>query len=424
MAPGFPVMKLLTGNVIAVGGGKGGVGKSFFASNLACSLAQRGRVVLVDADLAGANIHILFGIKYPGKTLNDFLKKKTTTFEEILLPTQLPNLRLICGASDILELANPHFAWKQKIIAEIARLNVDTIIIDIGAGASLNNLDFFNAADTGIIVTTPAPTALQNAYGFLKMSVHRRILSLFPGDSAIKHELTAAFGDIDAFKNMGDIFALLERIDQGAAEQVNSLLRDSRYRLVVNMATPGEGERIAKALSGVAYQYLNVRLSSLGAIGYDARVENSIRKMEPILLSNETLLNGAFLRMSESLLADRTPTVQPPGAASENDNVPRAAAKQESSSKVQLCLHDETLSQGKKLHVQTEDLGLEKAQIVTLVFSGGQILLSRKTDYHDLLGRSDVQHSVAEKVRIQHGSMLADIQHGILDSASRDGKGE
>src|SRR5271169_3293387 len=138
-------MKLLPSTIIAVGGGKGGVGKSFFASNLACGLAKIGRsVILVDADLAGANIHILFGIKYPERTLGDYLKKNVATLADVLLPTQLPNLSLLCGASDFLELANPHYTQKQKVISEITRLNADMIVIDIGAGASLNNLDFFN----------------------------------------------------------------------------------------------------------------------------------------------------------------------------------------------------------------------------------------------------------------------------------------
>jgi flagellar biosynthesis protein FlhG len=417
-------MKLFTSTVIAVGGGKGGVGKSFFASNLACGLAKNDlKVILVDADLGGANIHLLFGIKYPERTLSDFLQKKVNTFEEVLLPTQLPNLRLICGASDLLEIANPHYAQKQKLIAAIARLDADAIVIDIGAGASLNNLDFFNTADTGIIVTTPSPTSLQNAYGFLKMSVHRRILGLFPHDSPVKQDLTAAFGDNDAFKNMNKIYELLERIDPPGAGQVRSDLNKDRYRLVVNMATTAEGERVAKALGGVAYQFLDIHLASLGAISYDAQVENSIRKMEPLLLLSDTVLSTTFMHMARTL-------IDKPGSAS--PNVPQAleqgegpgiVAKRESSSRVQLCLHDEVQDQGTKLHVQTEDLGLEKAQIVSLVFSGGQILYSRKFDYHDLLEKNDVQHSVAEQVKVQHRDLLDEIRRGLLNTVPANRKG-
>lgn len=404
-------MNLLPGTVIAVGGGKGGVGKSFFASSIACALALNNRkVVLVDADLAGANIHLFFGIKYPEKTLTDFLKKTTRSFADILLPTPLPNLSLICGASDLLEIANPHYAQKQKLIAEISRLDAEVIIIDIGAGASLNNLDFFNAADTGVIVATPSPPSLQNAYSFLKMAVHRKILGLFPGDSAVKRELTAAFNDCSAFKNMRQVLSLLAGLDPATAESATTLLRESRYRLMVNMSSASEGERVAKALGGVAYQYLNVHLAPLGAIGFDPSVENSIRKMEPLLLSGEATLADLFMDLAAKLLDQRPERVPAPSHLHDL----AACPKFESGSRVQFCLHDEVPFRGMKLHVQTEDFGLEKAQIVTLVFSGGEILVSRKSDYRDIVAASDVQHVVATRVKAQHQRMLVDIHEELL----------
>jgi flagellar biosynthesis protein FlhG len=404
-------MKLLQSKAIAIGGGKGGVGKSFFASSIACALALGGKsVVLVDADLAGANMHLFFGIKYPEKTLSDYLKKKVPAFSDILLPTPLPGLSLICGASDLLEIANPHYAQKQKLINEIARLNADVIIIDIGAGASFNNLDFFNSADTGVIVATPSPPSLQNAYSFLKMAVHRKVLGLFPGNSALKHELTAAFNDGTTYKNMQQVLDLLAGLDPDATARATALLQASRYRLAVNMSSTSEGERVAKALGGVAYQYLNVHLASLGAIGFDPNVENSIRKMEPLLLSTEAALSDLFMDLAAKLVDDR-----PQSCAAAPHTVDLVAGlKFESGSRVQFCLHDEVFFQGIKLHVQTEDFGLEKAQIVTLVFSGGEILVSRKIDYREILDAGDIQHGVATRVKAQHQRMLADIRDELL----------
>ncbi len=415
-------MNLLQSTIIAIGGGKGGVGKSFFASNLACGLAENGRsVILVDADLAGANLHILFGIKYPERTLADYLKKNVATFADILLPTQLPNLSLICGASDLLEIANPQYAQKQKIISEITRLNADTIVIDIGAGSSLNNLDFFNAADTGIIVTTPSPTALQNAYAFLKMAVHRRILALFTGDTSLKHEVTTAFNDKDRFRNIKQIFEHLKGIDPTKAEQANTLLGESRYQLIVNMATESEGQRVNKALGGVAYQYLNVNIPLLGVLAYNVNVENSIRKMKPLFLDADSTITQAFTHMAARLTSETSPAF--PVSPAEPDDALNAVHKGVSNSRVQISLQEEVLWQGTKLHVQTEDLGMEKGQIVTLVFSGGLILLSRKSDYRDILNKSDVQYTVAERVKTQHRNMLADINTGIANGELLKRKG-
>ncbi len=418
-------MKLLPTKVIAVGGGKGGVGKSFISSNIACGLALIDRkIILIDGDLAGANIHILFGIKFPERTLGDFLNKKVSAFADVLLSTPLPNLRLICNASDLIEIANPQYAQKKKLIGELTKLDADAIVIDIGAGASLNNLDFFNAADTGLIIATPSPTSLQNAYSFFKMAVHRKILSHFSSEQSIKRELTAAFNNTDTFKSMNQVIDMLERLDRDAADRLNTLLGEGCYKLIVNMATAQEGDKVARALAGVARSYLNINLTYLGSIGFDTAVENSIRRMEPLLLAKETALSDTIMRMARRLIDTPMPDLHIDPGFSENSGSSDPSRKLTSSSRVQLCLHDEVLSRDTKLHVQTEDLGIDKAQIVSLVFSGGQLLYSRRMDYREILNGNDVQHNVAERVKNLHRSMLADINNGILDNGLAQNKGD
>lgn len=88
--------------------------------------------------------------------------------------------------------------------------------------------------------------------------------------------------------------------------------------------------------------------------------------------------------------------------------------KNEKTGIYQLCLNDEIIYEGRKLHVQTEDLGVDKSQIVTNVFSGGQVLFSKATDYKDLLGINDFNKIIVEKVRMQHRTILAGISAGRL----------
>lgn len=134
--------------VWAIGGGKGGAGKSVVSTILAFWLARMGkRTVLVDVDLGGANLHTLLGIKSPLKTLNDFITKKSEALEDICIDTEAQNLRLISGASDVLSLANPHFSQKVKLINHFSRLDADYVMLDLGAGTSFNVLDFFLAAN-------------------------------------------------------------------------------------------------------------------------------------------------------------------------------------------------------------------------------------------------------------------------------------
>ena len=128
----------------AVGGGKGGVGKSVISTLLAFWLVRMGkRTILVDMDLGGANLHTLLGIKSPERTLNDFVTRRYSALEDICIPTPEKKLRLISGASEILSLSNPHFSQKVKIIKNIFKLDADYVILDLGAGTSFNVLDFF-----------------------------------------------------------------------------------------------------------------------------------------------------------------------------------------------------------------------------------------------------------------------------------------
>jgi len=118
-----PELALPAPRIFAVGGGKGGVGKSIVASNLALALAATGqRVAVVDLDLGGANLHTLFGISRPRATLADFVRGDVTELSELLSPTSVPDVALISGARALPDMANPKTAHKQKLLRHLRRL--------------------------------------------------------------------------------------------------------------------------------------------------------------------------------------------------------------------------------------------------------------------------------------------------------------
>lgn len=164
----------------SIGGGKGGTGKSFITLCLGMRLAKMGKkVTIVDADLGGANMHILLGIRAPDYTLNDFLEKRVDTLKQTCIGTSVPGLSLISGGDDILSLANPKFAQKERILRNFKTLDADYILLDLGAGTSFNTLDFFISTPVKIVVVTPFPTSVQNAYGLIKSALYRRLSRLF-----------------------------------------------------------------------------------------------------------------------------------------------------------------------------------------------------------------------------------------------------
>src|SRR5512145_3059573 len=140
--------------VISVGGGKGGIGKSLISANLGIELARRGKqVVLVDADLGGANLHTTLGIDLPRRTLSDFIERKVAKMEDVVTPTGIPNLGLVSGALDHLDAANPKYAQKMRLLRHVQQMDVDY----------------------AILVLVPEPTAIENAYRFVKAAFWRRM---------------------------------------------------------------------------------------------------------------------------------------------------------------------------------------------------------------------------------------------------------
>ncbi|EOC99725.1 MinD/ParA family protein [Caldisalinibacter kiritimatiensis] len=154
--------------VIAITSGKGGVGKTNFTVNLAVSLSNLGnKVVVFDADIGLANVDVLFGIM-PKFTIADLLHENKNIWDIIVDGPN--NIKVISGGSglkDLLEITETQLA---KLVKELNQLQefADYILIDTGAGLSSTVLSFVNSADEVIIVTTPEPTSLTDAYAMIK----------------------------------------------------------------------------------------------------------------------------------------------------------------------------------------------------------------------------------------------------------------
>ena len=166
--------------IFSVAGGKGGVGKSIFSVALATVLAKDGnRVALVDLDLGAANVHTYLGIIKKTPTIADFILKKVSSLEDVLIDTSQENLKAISGAEFVPGMANPAHWIKLKIMRHVRALPADLVIIDLGAGVHFNTLDFFGMSDRGIVVTAPEPGAVMNAYGFIKGALFRKLQNIF-----------------------------------------------------------------------------------------------------------------------------------------------------------------------------------------------------------------------------------------------------
>jgi flagellar biosynthesis protein FlhG len=159
--------------VITVTSGKGGVGKTNITINLAIALSEQGlRVVILDADFGLANIDILFGI-IPRYTLVDVIKNKKNILE--ILSEGPRNTKFISGGSGVEELVKLDRDQLLRFVENISLLDkiADIILVDTGAGLSENVMSFVMAADEILLVTTPEPTSITDAYALIKMVSNR-----------------------------------------------------------------------------------------------------------------------------------------------------------------------------------------------------------------------------------------------------------
>ena len=165
--------------IYPIGGGKGGVGKSFVAASLGALIARHGRTVaLIDLDLGASNLHTFLGMQAPKDGLNLFLNKDAQTLESVAVPTPITNLFLISSSTCSMEIANLFYAQKIKLINAIKKLPFDYVLIDLGAGTHFNTLDFFLTSNKGVFVCTPEPTSIENAFRFIKAVYLRKIKQL------------------------------------------------------------------------------------------------------------------------------------------------------------------------------------------------------------------------------------------------------
>ena len=294
------------GRIIAVGGGKGGVGKSLVTSSLGISLAQHGkRVVVLDADLGGANLHTCLGLSTPTRTLSDFIARRVDSIEDVVLETGVRNLGLISGAHDHLTASNLKYFQKTRLLSRIATVDADYILLDIGAGISFNIVDFFLIAEQGLLVVVPEPSSIENAYRFLKMSFFRHLwrgLKASPARKVVEQAM-------DQKNNVGirtpfDLLEAVEQLDASTGQYLKELALQFRPRLLINQVRYPEDERLGGSMAMVCRRHLGIDIDAIGAIPFDESVWKANRKRRPFMLdSPESMAGLALENVAQSLLS-------------------------------------------------------------------------------------------------------------------------
>ncbi len=272
--------------ILAVGGGKGGVGKSLVSANLAAALAAGGRrrCVVIDADLGGANLHTLLGISRPRYSLSHLLAGDVSSLADLLVQTSVPNLWLVSGNQALLEMANLSHRQKERLVGQIRRLDVDDVVLDLGAGSAFNVLDFFLLARRGLVVATPEPTAIENAEYFLRAAFHRSLREAVrrPDVAAAIRRLRES-GRGRRVHSAGELIALVRAIDPPAAKPLEDRAQAFAPLLLVNQVRTPEQRGVGERIVASCRDRLGVTIELVGSIDADPTVAAAVERRQPAL---------------------------------------------------------------------------------------------------------------------------------------------
>jgi flagellar biosynthesis protein FlhG len=269
----------------AVGGGKGGVGKSMVTTSLAVALAGRGqRVVVVDADLGGANVDTVFGITRPPRTLSEFLAGEVPRLADVLCPTSVPNLRIVSGSNALLGMANPRHSQKEKFLRHLRYLQVDHVLLDLAAGSNYNVLDFFLAARRGIVVVVPEPTSIENAYYFLKAAFFRSLRAV-ARSAAVSAALSRVLDERikRRVRSPLDLIAGVMEIDPEAGQILRQRARSFAPKLIVNQVRNDEQRALGNKIVHVCREHMGTQIENLGWLEHDQHVADAVHHRKPVL---------------------------------------------------------------------------------------------------------------------------------------------
>ena len=272
--------------IFSVAGGKGGVGKSIFSVALATVLAKDGnRVALVDLDLGAANVHTYLGIIKKTPTIADFILKKVSSLEDVLIDTSQENLKAISGAEFVPGMANPAHWIKLKIMRHVRALPADLVIIDLGAGVHFNTLDFFGMSDRGIVVTAPEPGAVMNAYGFIKGALFRKLQNIFrkhPDIGPIIDGETKKTGSDSNF-TLDSLTGHIKTVAPDMLPLIQEVEKDFSPALVVNRIPEMQTHLLVKNLISLCREKLGISLEHVGNLPDRPEITNYLLKIPEFL---------------------------------------------------------------------------------------------------------------------------------------------
>lgn len=289
-----------------VASGKGGVGKTLVSTSLAITLAKLGiRVIIIDLDISGANVHTALGYSPQQLGLRQFLTGKGA-LRDFVTPTKYPSLSFIQGVWNSWTNTDLSEEQVQSILIASASLPCDVVVFDLGAGTLKSHLKAFHFADEKFLVTSPEPTSLEKNYRFLEAYLCEDLKQYC--NTADYQELLRELQNRKTAPS-SQLFSFRTFIESHDNIQLDyfRLFELAPVRLVVNPCRTEANLQLGQSVVSVCRRFFNLKIELALSLDFDNAVWQSIKNREPFLHANPfSPLAGQFLIAVKQLIGPQS----------------------------------------------------------------------------------------------------------------------
>ncbi len=261
--------------LVALGSGRGGTGRSLLAANIAVYLAQSSKkVVALDADPAGGPLHQLLGAARPPRGFGELLRGKATGLAELVVDSPIAGIGLIAGDGSAFGAPRPKVSTK-AVLAAMTALDVDYVVIDLGAADSTFTLDVWLAADVPILVTLPDPASIEATYRFVKSAFVRRLRTTRGFDRLIPNPTGPAPAALDIYR--------AAKLGGVPVEKLTQEIRRYRPTFIVNQTRTVPDIKLGGFIATAARRRLGHTFDYLGHVESDETVWLAARRRRSLV---------------------------------------------------------------------------------------------------------------------------------------------
>jgi len=291
-----------TRQLIAIGGGRGGVGKTLLSVNLAVYLAQLGRnVVLVDADPFGSGAHTMLGSEMPPMASKDTIREGPIE----LVGTTVPGLTLLPTVYDPRAVAPKRPTRASHWSARIDRLDADYVVLNLGASLAPAALDVFHESDVSICMAAPEPNAIEATYRFCRALFARRLRRGMMREPFKLGAVERALEALPPLPTPRELVSEIARYDASVANVAAASLQQMQLGLVIGKTRLRRDLDLGPAMASLSERYLGVALDYVGYIEQDDSVWLTARRRRPLLIDAPTSKSARNVeRVARRILAE------------------------------------------------------------------------------------------------------------------------